>query len=133
MPSSEFQLRLIEHGQSENPHAVKDVKRKKKKERNRKKRAMLQRSFLLRDFEKSSKYSLKFNFEFLINVGNTGNNFSGVLKHGMKVAISNKMCFELETQLNGQRHNPGWIKFRYDKFKIPRWREIPYKDRNTGG
>ena len=49
----------------------------------------------------------------------------------MRVAISSKRWFELETRLNGQRHNPRWIQFRHDKFRIARWREIPYKDRNT--
>ena len=52
------------------------------------------------------------------------------LKHGMKVAICSKMWFEVESRLNGQRHNPGWIQFRHDRFRITRWRENPYKDRN---
>ena len=27
------------------------------------------------------------------------------------------MWFELETRLNGQHHNPGWIQFRHDKIQ----------------
>ena len=39
--------------------------------------------------------------------------------------------FVRERQFNGQRQLPGWIQFRHDKFRIERWRKIPYKDNNT--
>ena len=45
--------------------------------------------------------------------------------------LSLKMWFNAESRLNCQCHNPRWIQFRHDKFRIARWRENPYKDRNT--
>ena len=33
--------------------------------------------------------------------------------------------------LNGQRQQPGKIKFRHNNSRIARWRENPYKDKNT--
>ena len=40
-----------------------------------------------------------------------------------RVAIGSKMWFGVEVQLNGQRHNPGWIQFKTHKSRIERWRE----------
>ena len=45
-------------------------------------------------------------------------------KNGAKLYVLTK-------SLNGQRQQPGRIQLRHDKCRTARWRENPYKDKNT--